>query len=223
MIFYTYFHTRNDTNAVFYVGKGKGSRAHKARDRSAHWTSISAKHGHTVHIAARWPTEAEAFEHEKLLIVCFRDLGVSLCNMTEGGEGCTGLVHSEETRRRLAKASAERSPELNAQVGAKLKGRVLSSETRSKMAASHTGVAKGPHRPDSIEKMRTSRIGKKASDETRAKMSIASAGRKISDGTKEKLRAAQLGKIASADVRAKMSASAKARWAALSVAKKETV
>ena len=42
--FYTYFHTRNDTGKVFYVGKGKGRRAHEP-GRNPHWKNIVAKHG----------------------------------------------------------------------------------------------------------------------------------------------------------------------------------
>lgn len=43
--FYTYLHRRNDTGQVFYVGKGKGQRAHDKYKRSAHWKRIVAKHG----------------------------------------------------------------------------------------------------------------------------------------------------------------------------------
>jgi len=93
--FYTYFHTRNDTGAVFYVGKGQGRRAHDVY-RNPHWKNIVAKHGHTVHFAMTGLSEIEAFEHEKFLILCFKDMGVALTNMTHGGEGAAGYRHTPE-------------------------------------------------------------------------------------------------------------------------------
>lgn len=101
--FYTYSHTRNDTGAVFYVGKGKDRRAYSKSDRNKHWQNIVAKHGHTVHIASRWSTETEAFEHEKFLIACFKDMGAALCNITDGGEGSSGHVMSVEHKANLSK------------------------------------------------------------------------------------------------------------------------
>lgn len=100
--FYTYFHTRNDTGAVFYVGKGKGRRAYeKARD-NPHWSRTVAKHGHQVHVALSGLSEEDAFSHERFLIQCFKDLGVVLVNVTDGGEGASGLKHREETKNAIA-------------------------------------------------------------------------------------------------------------------------
>jgi hypothetical protein len=102
--FYTYFHTRNDTGVVFYVGKGRGSRCHGTKDRNCHWKRIVAKHGHTVHKAMTHLTEQEAFSHEKFLILRFKEMGIQLCNMTDGGEGYCGGVPSAETRAKLSAA-----------------------------------------------------------------------------------------------------------------------
>lgn len=60
-LFCNYIHTRNDTGAVFYVGKGKERRAHTHYGRSQHWKRIVAKHGRTVHIVAYFANEADAF------------------------------------------------------------------------------------------------------------------------------------------------------------------
>lgn len=101
MQFYTYFHTRNDTNSVFYVGKGLGKRAHSTA-RNQHWHNIVAKHGHTVHIAMTHLSENDAFEHEKLLIQCFKDMGIPLCNQTDGGVGSGGYLHTSAVRAKIA-------------------------------------------------------------------------------------------------------------------------
>lgn len=105
--FYTYFHTRNDTGDVFYIGKGCGIRYLKSGKHNPHWKNISAKHGHTAHLAMTNLTEDEAFEHEKFLIMCFKEMGVPLVNCTNGGEGPSGHIHTPETRARIsAKMSA---------------------------------------------------------------------------------------------------------------------
>lgn len=108
-VFYTYFHTRNDTQKPFYIGKGSGKRAHAVgRERNKHWCNIVKKHGHVVHIAAEWSTESEALEHEKFLITCFRDMGIELCNMTDGGEGTSGWVPTSENRSNIGAAAKRR-------------------------------------------------------------------------------------------------------------------
>jgi hypothetical protein len=98
--FCTYLHRRNDTGEVFYVGKGSPRRSRARTGRNSHWVHVAQKHGFTVEILARWPTEAEAFAHEVLLIDVFRQLSAPLTNKSDGGEGATGTVVGEETRRK---------------------------------------------------------------------------------------------------------------------------
>ena len=52
-----------------------------------HWNGIVNKYGFEPKILAYWATEKEAFEHEKVLIACFKDMGYVLANKTDGGEG----------------------------------------------------------------------------------------------------------------------------------------
>lgn len=140
--FYTYFHTRNDTSAVFYVGKGRCNRAHSLTFRNPHWQRIVAKCGHAVHIASKWDCEKDAFDHEKFLILCFKDMGIPLCNMTNGGEGASGYQHSTES---LAKMSAIRkgvplSDAHKAKLSAATKGMPLSDLHRAAVSAAKKGV-----------------------------------------------------------------------------------
>lgn len=88
--FYTYLHRRNDTNAVFYIGKGKGNRAY-VKKRNKFWHSVADSRGFTVEIVARWETEKQAHDHEIFLIWCFRQMNAKLVNQTDGGEGTAGL------------------------------------------------------------------------------------------------------------------------------------
>lgn len=117
---YTYFHTRNDTGAVFYIGAGRELRAKSSRYRNESWKTIALEHGFTAHFAMTGLTEQEALDHEVFLIQCFKDIGISLCNITNGGKGTTGLVFSPESRAKISVAH---------------KGKIVSAETRAKMSA----------------------------------------------------------------------------------------
>ena len=114
--YYTYAHFRADDGKCLYIGKGKGKRAWVTSKRSAWWKSVVAKHGYRVQILATWESEEEAFEHEKFLIACFRDMGHPLVNLTGGGEGPSGLKHSAETRAKMAERARQQwsSPEARA-------------------------------------------------------------------------------------------------------------
>jgi len=101
-MFCTYAHHKPD-GTLFYIGKGSAKRAHAKDNRNPHWKNIVAKHGgYKVEILANWPTEAEAFEHEKFLISCFRDLGLTLANVTSGGDGASGHKHSVKSRAKMS-------------------------------------------------------------------------------------------------------------------------
>ena len=84
-MFYTYAHAKPN-GTIFYIGKGKTKRAWDRNGRSEYWTRIVNKHGFEVQILANWKTEQEAFDHEILLISCFKDMGYELANHTDGVE-----------------------------------------------------------------------------------------------------------------------------------------
>jgi hypothetical protein len=103
-MFYTYAHTKPD-GTIFYIGKGTGVRAWKKTSRNPHWKNVVLKYKtYNVEILANWNTEKEALNHEILLISCFRDLGYKLVNMTDGGEGTSGLKMTEEVKQKISKA-----------------------------------------------------------------------------------------------------------------------
>lgn len=99
-MFYTYIHFRKDSGMPFYVGKGKKNRLFTKTKRNTHWTNISNKHGFNAEICSHWETENEALEHEKFLIACFKDIGIPLVNMTDGGEGTSGWIPTESWRKK---------------------------------------------------------------------------------------------------------------------------
>ena len=137
--FYIYLHRRATDNTVFYVGKGHGKRAWFVNNRSNRWNYIVTKHGYNVVIVQDNLTEEQAFILEKELIA---DIGKeSLCNMTDGGEGASGLVHSEESRRKMSNASIGRkkTEEHKQKIREFNIGRKLPDETRKKISAALKG------------------------------------------------------------------------------------
>ena len=101
--FYVYIHRRATDSSIFYVGKGRGKRSNKYRGRSEWWKRTVEKHGLIVEIAQSNMIEEDAFLLESWLIAKFRHEGIPLVNMTDGGEGCTGLRYTDK-RRNAAKA-----------------------------------------------------------------------------------------------------------------------
>lgn len=102
--FYVYVHRRATDGRVFYVGKGKGGRVSTNFGRNRYWHHIVRKHGFTHHIVIRFEKEECAFSFEKALIKHYgRE---NLCNMTDGGDGQSGLTHSKDTLKLMSKAQS---------------------------------------------------------------------------------------------------------------------
>ena len=101
-----YRHRRLDTNEIFYIGIGKEEkRAFSKYKRNVHWINIVKKAGYQVEIISRDLTWEDACELEIFLIKLYgrKDLGLgNLVNMTDGGDGCLGNIHSEETRKLIS-------------------------------------------------------------------------------------------------------------------------
>lgn len=135
--YYTYLHRKQSDNSVFYIGKGRGNRAHSRSGRSSKWKRCAEKHGIVVEVLAGWPTEREALDHECFLIKCFREMGADLCNHTDGGEGVSGLKHSEASKRRMAQAKLGKpqSAESIAIRVSKLRGQKRSADIRAKLSS----------------------------------------------------------------------------------------
>lgn len=87
-MFYVYEHIRNDTNAIFYVGKGKANRAYTVRNRNEHWHNVVNKaQGFTVKFVVKDVDEELAYLAEEERIDQLKRLGIKLANINVGGSG----------------------------------------------------------------------------------------------------------------------------------------
>jgi group I intron endonuclease len=214
-----YEHLRNDTNEVFYVGIGKNDkRAYSKCDRNLYWHNTVNKHGYTINIIHRDISWKDACEIEKELIAKYgrKNLGLgNLVNRTDGGDGILGLVHSEETRKKMSEAKKGEKHYLF--------GKTISEETRKKMSEAQKGD-KNPMFGKTISEEARKKIseakkgdknpmfGKTISEETRKKMSEAKKGEKhylfgktLSEETRKKMSEAKKGKTLSEETRQRMS------------------
>ena len=127
--FYTYAYLRVD-RTPYYIGKGKGRRLYEKHQKGI---SVPKDKSRIIYLKQNL-TEEEAFKQEKYMIAVFgrKDLGTGILhNKTDGGEGASGAVMSEETRR---KQSERMKGENNLNYG-----KSPSEETRRKRSEANKG------------------------------------------------------------------------------------
>jgi hypothetical protein len=93
-----YRHRRLDTNKIFYIGIGKEERrAYRKDGRNSYWNNIINKTDYNIEIIAKdidWETACE------LEIFLISEYGIkNLSNITLGGEGNLGNLHSIESKK----------------------------------------------------------------------------------------------------------------------------
>jgi hypothetical protein len=101
--FYTYAYLRED-RTPYYIGKGQGNRAYRRSKKDIKPPKDKSR----IIFLKKNLLEEEAFRHEIYMIAVFgrKDLGTGILhNRTNGGEGPSGMVHSEETRKKISEAT----------------------------------------------------------------------------------------------------------------------
>jgi hypothetical protein len=156
-----YLHRKKTNDEIFYVGMGNTKRVY-SKQRSKIWEDTVKKYGYYSVIVASNLSKEDALELECFIIkeLGRRDLKTGLLvNMTEGGNGTSGLSCSIEKRRKYIMSKIERNSEWKRKISEAHKGKIFSNET--------------------LKKMSKAKIGKKTSEETRKKMSVSNRSEEI--------------------------------------------
>lgn len=160
---------------------------------------------------------------EKKFISEFKQQGLELYNLTEGGDGVSGFRMTEEHREKLrrAKLGTTASEETKLKLRKARLGTKLPPEVVAKAAAANRGKKRSAeiieklrsrvYSAESIEKFRAGQNKRFSNPEEREKYRLLATGREISQETREKKRQAMLGRTFSAESLARMSAAQKGR------------
>ena len=175
---YVYRHIRHDKNEPFYIGIGKTMYRHTARqNRNNIWLRIISKTTYDVEILFEDISWESACDKEVELIKLYGriDRGTgTLANMTDGGDGNLGLVHSQEALLKISESSKMRPGHW--------KGKKMSDEFRKNLSKAKTGKpnykSRG-HKVSEATKIAVSnhatgnkyRVGKKHTDEVKKRLS----------------------------------------------------
>lgn len=191
----TYIYRESEFGVARYVGKGRTHARAYSHLKGTHNKAFAGWLKNNTPFIKVIPAvdNEDAVEMEIFLIAQIGriDTGTgTLFNHTDGGDGNVGWVMSEETRAKISAANAGNNYCI---------GRVLSEETKAKLSAANAGnnnwLGK-KHSAEAKQKIGRSNKGKllgvPKSPETRAKMSKAKQGSKVSEETKAKARATRL-------------------------------
>jgi group I intron endonuclease len=212
----------NRINGKVYVGKANDVKRRWEKHRAAAREGSDGllyramrKHG-VENFQIRVIDEADDESYvlntlEPMWISRLRDEGVELYNLTNGGDGIPGLVHSEETKRKMSES--QRGKKISDEQKLKLRevnlGKTHSKETRRKLSEASSGKSKPPrseehcrrlseaartrgpmseeHKNRIAESMRASEnVGHPVDEETRARIAEKLRGQVQSDETRAK-------------------------------------
>ena len=148
--FYTYAYLRED-RTPYYIGKGSGNRVYK-KDRRIKPPKDKSR----IIFLKKNLLEEEAFRHEIYMIAVFgrKDNGTGILhNRTNGGEGVSGAIKSEEIRKKISEATRkgnasmtpeQRSKRANKQgEGQRKRQASMTPEQRSEIAMKRSETSKG--------------------------------------------------------------------------------
>ncbi len=136
--YYTYAYLRED-KTPYYIGKGKGKRIYSKQK----YIKPPKDKSRVIYLKQNL-TEEQAFKHEIYMISVFgrKDLGTGILhNRTNGGDGVSGAIVSEETRKKISVANKGKthSEEHIRKLSEVHKGHIVSEETKRKISEANKG------------------------------------------------------------------------------------
>jgi hypothetical protein len=203
--FYTYAYLRED-RTPYYIGKGSKGRIFSKKDRVVNLPKDKSR----IIFLKKNLTEEEAFRHEIYMISVFgrKDLETGILhNRTDGGEGSSGHVVSEEVKEKLKEFNiGKKHSEESKKKISKASKRKFTKEVQEKLLESWRGKK---HSEESKKKISEKNKGRTLSAESKNKISETHKGKPKSEEHKQKLRESNLGKKHSEESKKKMSESMK--------------
>lgn len=158
---YVYRHIRLDKNEVFYIGIGNDDTFKRANEfntgRNKYWNNIKNKSEIKVEILCEDVSWEDACDLECLLIEIYgrKDLkSGNLVNMTDGGEGATGRIMSDETKDKISKSNTGKklSDKQKQSISDSQKGRVLTEEHKKNISDGNKGKRKTKEHAENIRR-----------------------------------------------------------------------
>ena len=237
-MYFVYAHYKSDdqNGLPFYIGKGKNKRD-LSTYRNRFWKNIANKHGYVAKRVKDNLTEEEAWDLEKELIKSYGKLidGTGcLCNISDGGEGASGTIHSQETKNKWSEIKkgktyeeiygVEKATYMRELRRKSSTGRIYSEETKKKLSLAKQGknnpmFGKSPSAEHS-KKLSDAKIGKpsntkgkKYSEEIKQNYKKAARLREADPIKRQKISSKLKGRKFTKETRKKMAESAKLREA----------
>lgn len=237
-VVYCYLREKEDRfgiyGTVYYVGKGRPNRPYQCYNYSR-TVKCPRDRDNKIVILHKDLKEETAFDYEKKLIELYgridtTEFGV-LRNLTDGGEGPTGILVTEEKRKRLSGKNngmygKTHTPEARRTMSEKSKAHADSPGVRKEMSLRAREALSNPEVRRKIsegvlrsmtderrKKMSESRRGKKRSPESIRRSAESNTGKKRSQDTKDKISAGNKGKKRSEEVKRRKSEQMRGRKA----------
>jgi hypothetical protein len=159
--FYTYAYLRED-RTPYYIGKGQKKRIYDRSGKPCHIPKDNTK----IIFLKQNLTEEEAFRHEEYMIGVFGRIDIEtgiLRNKSNGGQGASGAIRTEETKRKMSEAQKGKivTEEQRKNIGRARRGKIHSEETRKKLREKRVG------KKPALGMKHTDEAKKKISDKTK--------------------------------------------------------